>query len=60
MSSEDEIRMHRRRITLADGRYLIFFTFDDGPVPSSDKPDAARHRAEDPQPRAEAGEERRV
>jgi len=52
--------MHRRRITLVDGRYLIFFTFDDGPAPSSDKPDAARHRAEDPQPRAEAEEEGRV
>ena len=30
--------MHRRRITLSDGRYLIFYTFDDGNAqPSSDK-----------------------
>jgi hypothetical protein len=25
--------MHRRRITLADGRYLIFFTFDEEEAP---------------------------
>jgi hypothetical protein len=24
-----EIPMHRRRITLADGRYMIFYTFGD-------------------------------
>ncbi len=30
--------MHRRRITLSDGRYLIFYTFDgEGAEHSSDK-----------------------
>lgn len=26
---EQEAAMHHRQITLADGRYLIFYTFDD-------------------------------
>jgi hypothetical protein len=41
MSSQEPTRplygetMHTRRITMPDGRYLIFYTFDDaGPEPS--------------------------
>jgi hypothetical protein len=29
MREESEIVLHRRRIVLEDGRYLIFFTFAD-------------------------------
>ena len=46
-----ETSMHRREITLADGRYMIFYTFDDAdgaapkrtstPVDSHTRPDAS-------------------
>jgi hypothetical protein len=62
MSKEDgPTGMQKRRITLHDGRYLIFYTFEDEPVPdaSNDKETDARRRAEpDAVPQAE--EERRV
>jgi hypothetical protein len=28
--------MHRRRVVLSDGRYLIFYTFDDATTPPPD------------------------
>ncbi len=53
--------MHRRQITLEDGRYLIFYTFDEA-APTPDAPDADAPRAEvraaDVEPSAE--EERHV
>jgi hypothetical protein len=49
--------MHKRRITLADGRYLIFYTFDDSPAPQAET-EGSRRRA--PEPQAQAEEERRV
>jgi hypothetical protein len=62
MSVEDGQRsMHKRRIMLADGRYLIFYTFEDKPAPSasSDKEtDARRPEADLAAPQAE--EERLV
>jgi hypothetical protein len=33
--------MQRRRITLKDGRYLIFFTFEDEPQENGDSADKA-------------------
>ena len=58
MSEEDEQRgMHKRRITLHDGRYLIFYTFDDkgaGPSASADKETEEAHgREPDAVPQAE-------
>lgn len=53
--------MHRRRITLADGRYLIFYTFDESPAPrpqSQVEGDNANRR--EPEAKPEAEEERRV
>ena len=51
--------MQRRQITLADGRYLIFYTFDEGPPPEPPAaPRAAPHEEGAPQPQAE--EERHV
>ncbi|MDQ3686483.1 MAG: hypothetical protein M3430_12915 [Acidobacteriota bacterium] len=45
--SDNDGTMHRRRITLEDGRYLIFYTFDESQTPppsdaktSSQQPDA--------------------
>ena len=60
--------MHRRRITLADGRYLIFYTFDEGDAPhASDTQEeeeaAAAGQRRRPEPDAvapEAEEERSV
>ena len=31
-------RMHRREITLADGRYMIFYTFGEGTAGENDAP----------------------
>jgi hypothetical protein len=62
MSDENEPEgMHQRRITLADGRYLIFYTFDEPPVLTA-AGHASTNNARRPEPdaRAEAEEERRV
>jgi hypothetical protein len=53
-------KMLRRRITLEDGRYLIFYTFDDGsglPLPPAGKTKGASSKNED---RAKSKEARRV
>ena len=61
MTEQDEQEgMHRRRITLADGRYLIFYTFDEPtPAPMDVEAESAAARVE-PEARPEAEEERRV
>lgn len=48
-------QLHRRRVTLADGRYLIFYTFGD----EGEEARGAVPRPE-PEPRPEAEEERGV
>jgi predicted lipoprotein with Yx(FWY)xxD motif len=64
MSKEDgQTGMHKRQITLHDGRYLIFYTFEDerkGASASSEKEteEARRREAEAVVPQAE--EERSV
>ncbi|HVG33385.1 MAG TPA: hypothetical protein VM911_09900 [Pyrinomonadaceae bacterium] len=63
MSKEDGPKgMQKRRITLHDGRYLIFYTFEDEPVPdaSDDQESAARRRREPKDAVPQAEEERRV
>ena len=61
MSSEDaESEMHKRRITLPDGRYLIFYTFEDqSAAPASASEEDGAERPE-PEPLPDAEEERRV
>lgn len=50
--------MEKRQITLEDGRYLIFYTFEDEqPAPPAEKSEAD---GREPAPDAEAEEERRV
>lgn len=51
--------MQKREITLADGRYLIFFTFDDEEAAPAVKSEAAAPRPE-PQPQPEAEEKSSV
>ena len=34
--------MHHREITLADGRYMIFYTFDGPATPPPDEPHPAK------------------
>lgn len=50
--------MNRRRITLADGRYLIFYTFDEEAETPS--PVNAEEKPAEPEAVAEAEEERGV
>jgi hypothetical protein len=55
--------MHKRQITLADGRYLIFYTFEDenkAPAASSAPEDAEGKRREPTDPKPEAEDERHV
>ncbi len=55
--------MQQRRITLDDGRYLIFYTFEDeGAQVASSAPDESSKGAakESPNPKPQAEEERRV
>lgn len=49
--------MHHREIKLADGRYLIFYTFDDAPDAATQSSDAKRP---EPVVEPEAEEERHV
>jgi hypothetical protein len=60
MTEENEQKgMHRRRVKLSDGRYLLFYTFDDLPAPRAETQKAGEEASErEPQPEAE--EERRV
>ena len=61
MSAEDEKdNMHRRRITLADGRYMIFYTFDEGPAPPASDGKEADGPAREPLAIPQAEEERSV
>ena len=60
MSEQSEQQgMHKRRITLADGRYLIFYTFDDAPAPGTQGAGEVADKSE-PETRAQAEGERRV
>jgi hypothetical protein len=51
--------MNRRQIEMEDGRYLIFYTFDEEPAATANDDDAAAERPE-PQAEPEAEEERLV
>jgi hypothetical protein len=51
--------MHKRRITLADGRYMIFYTFDEPPA-SSPETQNPIESASEPEQQPQAEEERRV
>jgi hypothetical protein len=51
--------MHRREIKLADGRYLIFYTFDDAPDAATPGSEAKQPEPE-PVAEPEAQEERHV
>lgn len=58
LKQPEEDDMKKRRITLADGRYLIFYTFgEDGEPPVAGEHSEPRP---EPQPQPEAGEERHV
>lgn len=53
--NDNEGAMHRRRVTLEDGRYLIFYTFDGAETPppagveaSSPQPDAVPIAEDEP------------
>lgn len=56
--------MQRRQITLEDGRYLIFYTFDEeaaSPIPPESAGDEqSPARVEEPTAEPQATEERRV
>lgn len=53
--------MHRRRVALADGRYLIFYTFDEPPASSNEGDATTDNRSRrEPEAKPEAEEERRV
>ena len=49
--------MQRREIKMADGRYLIFYTFDDAPAPPVE---SEKKKRPEPEAAAEAVEERHV
>ena len=52
--------MERKRITLADGRYLIFYSFDGEPRPRGPRPEEAGGGQAEPDERHEGGEGRDV
>ncbi|HEX8891380.1 MAG TPA: hypothetical protein VF779_19685 [Pyrinomonadaceae bacterium] len=48
-------QLQRRRITLSDGRYLIFYTFGEETQATTSQTNTARPQPE-PEPRASGGE----
>ncbi len=52
-----EAAIRKRRTTLADGRFLIYYTFEGSPVSTEREPDA---RHSEPDVRVESSEERNV
>jgi hypothetical protein len=62
MAEENEQKgMHRRRITLKDGRYLIFYTFDEQLGSGHEVEGAGQDMSRsEPDARPQAEEERRV
>jgi hypothetical protein len=53
--------MHRRRVKLQDGRYMIFYTFDELPAAQTeDEGQDASASKREPEPQPVAEEERRV
>ncbi|HEV7857093.1 MAG TPA: hypothetical protein VGO91_00445 [Pyrinomonadaceae bacterium] len=50
--------MQQRRITLEDGRYLIFYTFEDEAAPSEASSDIESAKRVEPQAKPQAEEER--
>lgn len=61
MSKEDgPTGMQKRRIKLHDGRYLIFYTFEDEPAPAASSEEVIERRAEPLDVVPQAEEERRV
>jgi hypothetical protein len=62
MAEENEQKnMHRRRVTLADGRYLIFYTFDEQLDGASEVEGAGQGTSRsEPDARPQAEEEGRV
>jgi hypothetical protein len=53
---------HKRRLTLADGRYLIFYTFDESPVSKPETQNTAESTGEkrEPEQQPQAEDERSV
>ena len=43
MTEEVESKMYRRQIILEDGRYLVFYTFDDADATSTEKSNEQSH-----------------
>jgi hypothetical protein len=61
MSEPDKQKgMRKRRITLADGRYLIFYTFDEPYTANVGQSSADHLSRREPDAEPEAEEERRV
>jgi hypothetical protein len=50
--------MQQRRITLEDGRYLIFYTFEDEAAPPASGGEGERDVEVEPQAKPQAEEER--
>ncbi len=50
MEASGESRLKKRQMTLKDGRYMIFYTFGDGPAPSPEHEEAASTEPK-PQPK---------
>ena len=57
MEQGGEITLKKRRITLKDGRYMIFYTFEDLPAPSTESTAAKRPK---PGQKPQAEDERLV
>lgn len=61
MSERDEqVGMNKRLTTLADGRYLIFYTFDESPAANVVQAATDNPKRREPEAEPEAAEERRV
>lgn len=57
---EDYLQLHKRRTTLADGRYLIFYTFGREEATPPQQHQSQGDALPEPEPKTSAEEERHV
>ncbi|MGH8501460.1 MAG: hypothetical protein ACREVE_03140 [Gammaproteobacteria bacterium] len=60
MTESDPIPMRKRRIALKDGRYMIFYTFEDETGSSPPEDAEARHSEPEPGPMPPVKDQRDV
>jgi len=60
MTENEDARMHKRQIALKDGRYMIFYTFEDDRGPPASEGTGTRRSISAPETKPPSGREHDV